>query len=146
MRDPREFVFHTDFTVDASREQVREVLVDLEHYGDWWPQVRAVVSVDDDHAHVLCRSALPFDLPLDLSARERSQDRLEVGIDGPIRGFARFHLDEVAPRRTGIRFQQEVRAQAWGMVLASYALKPVLGWNHRHMMRGCQEGLRRRLG
>ena len=43
----------------APREAVHAVLHDLEHYPDWWPQVRAVAKVDDDTARVVCRSTLP---------------------------------------------------------------------------------------
>ena len=39
-------------------------------------------------------------------------DCLEVGIDGPIRGWARYHLDEQGPGVTSLRFEQEVHAVA----------------------------------
>jgi hypothetical protein len=146
---PRRFRFSSSFNLSASRERVHDVLVDLEFYGDWWPQVRAVAKLDDDHALVVCRSALPYDLELELTAVSRATDLLEVEIDGPIRGWARYHLDEQpeenGPGVTSLRFEQEVYAEARTMVLASYVVKPLLVWNHRRMMTGAVQGLRSKL-
>ena len=143
---PRTYRFSSTFTLEAPRKRVHELLVDLEFYVDWWPQVRAVAKIDDDHALVVCRSTLPYDLELELSAVSRDLDCLEVGIDGPIRGWARFHLDEQSPGRTSLRFEQEVRAEAPMFVLASYVARPLLVWNHHRMMTGLQQGLRATFG
>ena len=140
----RTYRFSSTFTLEAPRKRVHDVLVDLEFYADWWPQVRAVAKVDDDHALVVCRSALPYDLDLELSAVSRDLDCLEVGIDGPIRGWARFHLDEQGPGVTGLWFEQEVRAEAPSFVLASYVARPLLVWNHHRMVAGAERGLRER--
>ena len=150
----RIFRFSSTFTVEAPRNRVHDVLVDLERYGEWWPQVRAVARIDDDHALVVCRSSLPYDLELHLTAVNRSVDLLEVTIDGPIRGRATYHLDEVpardpaakgGPGATRLRFEQEVRAEAPLFVVASYVVKPLLVWNHQRMMEGAERGLRARL-
>jgi hypothetical protein len=138
----RTYEFSSTFTLEASRNRVHEVLVDLEYYAEWWPQVRAVAKIDDDHAIVVCRSALPYDLELELSAVSRDADLLEVGIDGPIRGWARYRLDEQGPGSTSLRFEQEVRAEAPMFVLASYVARPLLVWNHHRMMAGAEQGLR----
>jgi hypothetical protein len=146
---PRRYRFSSAFNLAAPRKRVHEVLVDLEFYCDWWPQVRGVGKIDDDRALVVCRSALPYDLELELTAVSRACDVLEVGIDGPVRGWARYHLVErVDPRgrsMTALRFEQEVSAEAPMMVLASYVVKPLLAWNHHAMMRGAEQGLRAKL-
>ena len=126
------------------------VLVDLARYPEWWPQVRGVGRLDDDRALVVCRSTLPYDLELELTAVSRGHDLLEVGIDGPIRGWARYHLDEVpgthaSPGGTSLRFEQEVDAESRMLVAASYVAKPLLGWNHHRMVRGAERGLRARV-
>ncbi|MET0837351.1 MAG: polyketide cyclase [Marmoricola sp.] len=140
----RVYRFSSVFTLEATRKRVHDVLVDLEFYSDWWPQVRAVGKIDDDHALVVCRSVLPYDLELVLTAVSRDLDCLEVGIVGPIRGWAKFHLDEQSPGVTSLRFEQEVRAEAPSFVLASYVVRPLLVWNHRRMMSGAEQGLRER--
>ena len=127
---------------------MHDVLLDLEYYSDWWPQVRAVGKLDDDHALVVCRSRLPYDLDLVLTAVSRESHELEVGIDGPITGWARFRLDEGSSggvATTDVRFDQEVRADAPSFVAASYVAKPLLRWNHDQMMRGLVAGLRLRV-
>ena len=142
----RRYRFSSAFTLDAARERVQEVLLDLERYSEWWPQVRAVGKLDDDHALVVCRSALPYDLELQLTALRREPRLLVVGIDGPIRGWAKFHLDDAGPGVTSLRFEQEVHAEAPLMVLASYVAKPLLAWNHHRMMQGLEAGIRPRVG
>jgi hypothetical protein len=139
---PRRFRFSASYVLEAAREQVHGVLVDLENYCDWWLQVRGVGKLDDDRALVVCRSALPYDLELVLTAKSRAVDLLEVQIDGPIRGFARYRLAETGPGVTSLRFEQEVSAESWLMVVASYVARPLLVWNHHRMMRGSEQGLR----
>ena len=142
---PRRYRFTSSFNLAAPRKQVHDVLVDLERYADWWAQVRAVGKLDDDRALVVCRSSLPYDLDLELTAVNRSIDLLEVTIDGPIRGWARYRLTEVGPGVTSLRFEQDVRAESRLMGLASYVVKPLLVWNHHQMMAGAEQGLRARL-
>jgi hypothetical protein len=139
---PRRYRFSTSYALAAPREQVHGVLVDLENYCDWWLQVRGVGKLDDDRALVVCRSALPYDLELLLTAKSRAVDLLEVQIDGPIRGFARYHLVDTGPGVTSLRYEQEVIAESWLMVVASYVARPLLVWNHHRMMRGSEQGLR----
>ena len=141
----RTYRFSSEFTVEAPRERVHAVLLDLEHYGVWWPQVRAVAKVDDDHALVVCRSTLPYHLELALEARRRDLELLEVGLEGALHGWARFRLSEDGPARTSVRFEQEVRAEAAAFAVASYVARPLLAWNHERMMRGCADGLVRQL-
>ena len=99
-------------------------------------------KIDDDTALVVCRSVLPYDLELVLTAVSREVDLLEVQIEGPIRGYARYHLVETGPGVTSLHFEQEVRAESRLMVLASYVARPLLVWNHHRMMRGSEQGLR----
>jgi hypothetical protein len=125
--------------------EVHAVLVDLEHFGDWWPQVRAVAKLGEDDALVVCRSLLPYDLELHLHAESRAADLLRVAIDGPIRGFAQWRLTPTGPTYddggTRLEFEQRVHAVARGIRWASYVAKPVLRANHAWMMRGAEQGL-----
>ncbi len=141
----RTYRFSSTFTLGAPRERVHDALVDLEFYPDWWPQVRAVARLDDDRALVVCRSSLPYDLELELTAVRRDLDCLEVGIQGPIRGWARYHLTEAGPGVTRLHFEQQVRAEAPLFVVASCLARPLLVWNHQRMVAGAEQGLRERL-
>jgi hypothetical protein len=143
-RRPTEYVFTHSWEAPARRDEVHGVLLDLEHYVDWWPQVRAVASLGPDDALVVCRSVLPYDLELALHAEDRDEESLKVRIDGPIRGFAHWRLTPT-PNGTRLDFEQRVHAVAPAFRWASYVAKPVLRANHAWMMRGAERGLSMRL-
>lgn len=126
--------------VPATTAAVHALLVDLEHYPDWWRQVRAVASLGPDDALVVCRSVLPYDLELVLTARRRGPDCLEVDIAGPLDGSARWTL---SPCEGGTRlfYEQQVTTHGRVLALASYVMKPVLRWNHARMMDGATAGM-----
>jgi carbon monoxide dehydrogenase subunit G len=139
----RGYAFSGTWTVDAHLSHVHGVLLDLEHYPEWWPQVRAVASLGVDRARVLCRSTLPYTLDLVVHAVRREPERLEVRITGDLDGMARWRLTELG-RRTRLDFAQEVTVGGW-LAAVSPFVRPALRWNHAQMMRGCMEGLRGRL-
>ncbi len=139
------FAFGGRWYVPAPPAAVHEVLVDLEHYPQWWPQVVAVASLGPDHARVLCRSVLPYTLDLVLHAVDRSPSRLEVGVSGDLSGSVRFTLAPTEDGRgTALALDQEVTVSGL-LGLASYAAGPVLRWNHHRMMAGCVHGLTSRV-
>ncbi|HET8559077.1 MAG TPA: polyketide cyclase [Marmoricola sp.] len=134
--------------VAAPRARVHEVLLDLFHYVDWWPQVRAVASLGPDDALLVCRSVLPYDLEVRLHAVSRDAHRLEVAVDGPFTGWVRWSLDEVrdgaGPTCTRLGFEQQVQVARRSLVVGTYVARPLLVANHRWMMRGAERGLQRR--
>ena len=81
--------------------RVQEVLVDLERYPEWWPQLLAVASLGADDARVLCRSSLPYTLDLALHAVRREAALLEVRITGDLDGTATWRLHDLGSDRTG---------------------------------------------
>jgi len=140
----RGYAFSGSWTVDAQVRRVHEVLVDLEHYPEWWRQVRAVASLGENDARVLCRSALPYTLDLVLHAVRREPELLQVRIRGDLEGTAVWRLTDLG-RRTRLDFEQEVTVDGW-LARVSPVVRPVLRWNHGRMMHGCIEGLRARVG
>ena len=136
-----EFSFRHAWSVAATADRVADVLVDLEHYPDWWPQVVAVASLGPDDARVLCRSVLPYTLDLVLHAVDRSPERLEVAVSGDLLGSVRFDLADHGAG-TRLRLAQEVTVSG-ALGAASYLARPVLRWNHHRMMAGCIAGLGR---
>ena len=140
----RGFEFRDSWTVAASRERVHTLLVDLEHYPDWWPQVRAVAKIDDDNAWVRCRSTLPYTLDLLLTAIHREPDLLETTVGGDLVGSVRWRLTDEG-EGTRLDYEQEVVVRH-RLLSAVAPLRPLLVWNHARMMAGCIEGIRRRAG
>lgn len=139
-----DFAFRESWQLAAPVAAVHDVLLDLQHYPEWWPQVVAVASLGPEDARVLCRSTLPYTLDLVLHAVSRSPERLEVGVAGDLRGSVCFTLTRTAAG-TRIDYAQEVCAAGW-LGAVSLLARPVLRWNHDRMMRGCLSGLRARLG
>lgn len=134
------FRFEREWDVAASPEVVRDVLLDLERYPEWWPQVRAVAKIDDDTARVLCRSTLPYVLDLVLHADQRGAEVLRTSISGDLSGWSEFR---VRPSGSGahVAYAQEVVVAHRTLSLASRLLRPLLRWNHDRMMDGCEAGL-----
>jgi hypothetical protein len=135
--------FRGTWTVAAPLEAVRDTVVDLEHYPEWWPQIRAVVKLGQDDARVLCRSVLPYTLDLVLHAVSREGTVLEVEVSGDLDGSVRWRLAPV-PGGTRMEFEQAVEVRGM-LALMSYVARPLLRWNHHRMMLGCVAGLRERL-
>ncbi|MFC5727719.1 MULTISPECIES: SRPBCC family protein [Nocardioides] len=139
---PASYSFSSSWHVAAPLAEVAAAVADLEHYPEWWPQVRAVAKLGPDRAWVRCRSVLPYTLDLVLDAVSRTPPVLEVAISGDLTGFARFVLEPSADG-TRLEFRQDVEARG-RLALASYVARPVLTWNHARMMAGCRAGLARR--
>lgn len=134
------YSFSGSWHIPAPPPEVHAILVDLEHYPSWWPQVRAVASLGPDDARVLCRSVLPYTLDLLLHAVDRSPERLEVAISGDLAGSVRFSL---GAEGSGTRLDLVQQVAVGGLLgVVSYVGRPLLRWNHHRMMAGCVDGLR----
>lgn len=140
----RRFRFARTDYVAADPVEVHRVLVDLEWYPTWWPQVRAVAKIDDDTAAVVCQSTLPYRLDLVLHATSREAGRLEVDISGDLAGWARWRIED-DHGTAALHFEQEVQVRSVPLSAAAWLMRPALGWNHRRMMDGAVVGLRRKL-
>ena len=139
------YEFSGRWAVPAAPARVQEVLVDLERYPEWWPQVLAVASLGPDDARVLCRSVLPYTLDLVLHAVRRDAAHLEVQVAGDLQGTVTWLLTADAGGGTVLDFRQQVTVGGW-LAAVSPVVRPVLRWNHARMMHGCLAGLRGRLG
>lgn len=137
------FEFAERWELPATPAAVRDVLVDLEHFPEWWPQVRAVAKVGEDDAWVRCRSTLPYTLDLRLHAVSRDLPTLEVALSGDLDGWVRWTL---LPGGAGTRMEFDQRVTLTGALrLLPAAARPLLRWNHHRMMAGCRAGLVDRL-
>jgi Polyketide cyclase / dehydrase and lipid transport len=139
------YTFRGSWTVPFPLERVHALLVDLERYPEWWPQVRAVASLGDDDALVVCRAVMPYSLNLVLHAERRDPTHLETSLTGDLEGVVRWYLSDLGTR-TRMDFEQDVQVTGRLLRFASGSARPLLRWNHDRMMRGCLEGLHARLG
>ena len=136
----RDYRFSGTWTVPAAPEAVADLLIDLERYPSWWREIRAVASLGEDDALVVCRSWLPYSLDLHLTAISRRLPVLQIDMDGDLVGTARWTLSP-DPAGTRMVFDQQVRVTNRLLGLASYVARPLLVWNHDRMMRSCVSGL-----
>ena len=140
----RQYSFREEWLVPHPPSAVHAVLVDVERYPEWWPQVLACVRFGDDDGLVVCRSRLPYSLHLHLTAVHRLPGLLETDIDGDLVGVVRWVLREHRDG-TDLRFEQDVTVAGRALAAASYLGRPALRWNHARMMAGCRAGLVARL-
>lgn len=136
----RRYTFDHRWTVAAPASRVHEVLADLERYPDWWPQIRAVAKIDDDNARVICRSVLPYNIDLLLTAIRRDPLELESTLSGDLQGTARWLLHPDGDR-TDLVYLQDVLVTGRLLGVLSVVLRRPLAWNHDKMMAGCRDGL-----
>ena len=136
----RRYTFDHRWTVATPASRVHEVLADLERYPEWWPQIRAVAKIDDDNARVICRSVLPYNIDLLLTAIRRDPLELETTLSGDLQGTARWLLRPDGDR-TDLVYLQDVLVTGRLLGALSVALRRPLAWNHDKMMAGCREGL-----
>lgn len=147
--------FRSVWEVEAPAAEVYGVLERAGEYPVWWPQVREAVRGDGGtgpdgwSGTVRIRSLLPYELRLAvrLTRRDPAAGRLEIAMDGDLRGRAGW---QVVPRpgtpgTTGVRFEQEVEARRPLLRLLAPACRPLLTANHALVMRAGRRGLRRML-
>jgi hypothetical protein len=140
------YSFAHRWRLQADPEQVYDVLVDVEHYPEWWPEVRAVVSLGEDHALVLCRSRLPLSLWLELrpEVRDREGGELRVSLAGDLEGWSTFTL-----RRDGdytdVGYEQRVEVAKPALRLLHPWARPFFRANHGAMMESARTSLTREL-
>ena len=135
--------FRAVWRVPASPPEVREALHDLDAWRRWWPEIRESRRLDDDRAIVRVRSILPYDLHLVLTRRRDTAEVLEAGIEGDLRGFARFRLRPDGSGATRMLFEQEVEARKPLMRVLAPLARLLFRWNHAAMMRSGERGLAR---
>lgn len=137
------YSFRHQWHLAAPQARVHEVLVDVERYVEWWPQVVAVGRLGEGRGLVLCRSTLPYTLELVITEQRNEPGSLEVAVGGHLAGTVAFDL-EPDGGGTRVSFRQDVVVRG-RLALASPVARPLLVWNHRRMMRGWHEGLSRRV-
>jgi hypothetical protein len=139
----RSYTFSASWVVPADVDDVAALAVDLERYPEWWPAIRAVAKLGPDTARVLLRAALPVTLDVVVDAVSVEPPELEVALSGAVTGHARWTFHD-HPGGTRCDYHQQVTAAGW-LGFASYALRPLLTWNHDRAMRSCEQGMIARL-
>ena len=135
------YTFSGTWEIPAPVADVHAVLVDLERYPDWWPQVVAVASPRPGRR--------PGAVPLGAAVHARPGAARRRPVAGAPRGRRLRRPRRLGAVRAGRRPGRHParprprRSRSRGLLgLASYVGGPVLRWNHHRMMDGCVAGLR----
>lgn len=135
--------FRSVWHVDASPEDVYEVLSDIANYPLWWREVRKATKIDDETGEIRCRSFLPFDLVVQVrhSIRNQQAGLLRATLSGDLEGYASW---EITGRDGGtdLMFDQEVVVNKPLLRRLVLIAKPFFRGNHDMMMRGGFKGLK----
>ena len=138
-----DYRFRDLWAVRAAPDRVFDALVDLANYPAWWPDIRAVVRVDDDTAEVTCRAALPYVLTFRLHRVEEDSGngRMRVDMTGDLEGYCEGVVDT---HTTGARLAIDQRVVVNKRLLRTLApiARPLFRANHAAMMWRGQRGLR----
>lgn len=151
-----EFRFRSRWRLPAAPDTVYAVLADVEGYPRWWPQIRSARALGDGAGELTCRSLLPYDLTFAMRRELEDPIRrvLRARLDGDLIGISQWTVDEDGSAEASIAtFDEEVDVAAaarpgsrGGLVRAAGRLaRPALRYNHDHMMRSGERGLRQHL-
>jgi hypothetical protein len=137
------YTFRSVWRLEATGDDVFEILADLDHYPLWWPEVRRAERLDDSTSALIVRSLLPYDLAF--SSTQTRRDRLggilEASLQGDLDGLSRWTLTTAGTSCTAV-FEEEVTANKPLLRHLALVARPAFKANHRLMMRHGQAGLR----
>ena len=140
------YVFHTEWHLTASPDDVYTALHDVASYPQWWPQVRSVRAVDEVTGELRCRSMLPYDLVFVVSreVEDPSARVLAARQTGDLEGTSRWTIAADGDG-TVATFDEDVVVRKALVRAAGVIARPALRFNHDRMMHDGERGLRRYL-
>jgi Polyketide cyclase / dehydrase and lipid transport len=139
-----DYRFRSLWSVRAAASRVFDVLVDLDRYPEWWPDIRSVTRVDDDTGEVVCRSVLPYALTFRLHRREEDPGRglMRVDMTGDLEGYVQGVVSEHAAAGALLAISQRVVVTKPLLRVLAPVARPLFRANHALMMRRGQRGFR----
>lgn len=141
-----EYVFRSEWRIDADPDDVYTALQDVESYPTWWPQVVAARWLDGDSGEVRCRSLLPYELAFVVhrDIEDPLTRVLRARMDGDLAGFSQWTVSARDDGSVAV-FDEEVDVRKRLVRAAGRFARPALRFNHDVMMRSGERGLRRKL-
>jgi carbon monoxide dehydrogenase subunit G len=143
-----EFHLVTEWLLDASQDEVWQVLIEPERWPEWWPTVRRVELIDAGDADGICSvrrltwsTALPYDISFETTTVKVEPKRLIEGhAKGELDGIGRWTLTTEGDR-CRVRYDWIVTVTKPWMVRLAFLLRPVFAWNHNQVMERGRRGL-----
>ena len=136
--------FRSTWSVEGSAADVFHVLNNIGDYPRWWPEIRAVRLLDEAHAEVDIRAALPYWLRIQLEKEiaDEAGGILRTRISGDLDGWSSWSITAVGGACL-LRFDEEVVTTKRVMNALAPIARPLFRLNHTLMMRHGEQGLRR---
>jgi uncharacterized protein YndB with AHSA1/START domain len=147
-----QYQFVTTWRFKAPQEKVWNLILDSEHWPEWWRGVEQVEKLKDGDAnHVgaihryTWKSRLPYRLIFDMkTTRVEPVMLIEGQAIGELQGVGRWQLSTDGDLTT-VSYDWKVETtKCWMNYLAPIA-RPFFEWNHNVVMRWGGEGLAKRL-
>ena len=141
-----EYVFRSEWRIDAGSDEVYKALQDVGSYPAWWPQVVGARWLDDDSGEVRCRSLLPYELTFVVHREVEDPQARVLGarLDGDLAGVSQWTVTAREGGSLAI-FDEEVDVHKRLVRAAGRLVRPALRFNHDLMMRSGEKGLRKHL-
>lgn len=147
-----EFHLVTEWLIEASQDEVWEVLIEPERWPEWWPVVKRVELIDpgDENGigsvrRLIWSTALPYDISFETTTVKVEPKRLIEGqAKGELEGIGRWTLTQEG-ERCRVRYDWIVAVTKPWMVRLAFLLRPVFAWNHNYVMERGRQGLEARL-
>jgi hypothetical protein len=147
-----DYTFLSTWCLDASVEEVWDVINDPPGYPEWWKGVRAVDVLEPGMETGLgrvnrfsWRSVLPYTLRFDIEiTRVEGNHLIEGRATGELEGRGVWRLFD-GPC-TAVVYDWRVRTTQRWMNLMGPLARPAFAWNHDLVMRQGAFGLARKLG
>jgi hypothetical protein len=145
-----DYVFITHWRVPGRIEQVYDVLIDIENYPRWWPQVYLKVESltpltksAGDKVRLLTRGKLPYTIRWQSEIIETNRPTgFTIRATDDFEGCGVWLLQQQGDDVL-VAFDWRLRAEKPLLRNLSFLFKPFFKWNHRWAMARGEEGLRR---
>lgn len=135
------FVSH--WTAGAPADAAYAAIYAVVRYPIWWPEVKEVRQLSEDHLWLRTRSILPYDLAFDLdrTIADPVAGVLEADLRGDLEGRIRW---TIRPAEGGCRitFDEDVVTNKRALNTLTWIARPAFSANHALMMAHGQSGLR----
>ncbi|CAN5149641.1 SRPBCC family protein [soil metagenome] len=136
------YQFHSAWFIDADPGELFDALNDVMSYPLWWPEIKEVVELGDEHHMIVARSLLPYSLRFESrpGAVDRATGTLETIMTGDLEGYSRWRLASDGDG-TSVIFEESVDANKKLLRRLALIGRPFFIANHSLMMHRARRGM-----
>lgn len=148
-----DYQFSTIWRVEASVQEVWDILCHPDLWPEWWESLVQIVELKKGDVRGIgalhrytWKGALPYHITFDIHVLTiQPLSLLEGEASGEVVGCGVWSLSDHG-QETIVRYDWDIRTNTRWMNLLAPLAGPVFRWNHHRVMRNGAKGLARRLG